>query len=154
MESIRFLKFSQLLDATNKRIKSLKTELAPQYGVKGVHAFWLCELYRHPEGLTASNLATETGIDRSMISREIAQLTRKGMVTVEGQGARHYNARIHLTDKGREVAEQVSALALAVQAQADEGITEEELLGFYRTFEKLQRNLDKISIGPDSHTPA
>ncbi len=148
MKQNRFLEFIRLVDVAQKSIKRIELRYAPQFGVKGVHIFWLHELMRHPEGLTSIELAAHRGIDRSLVSREIADLKEQGLVTVKEDTVGKYNARLVLTEKGVATAEHIGEVAMGIQQLSDSGVTEEELLVFYETFEKLTQNLRKISDTP------
>ena len=57
----------------------------------------------------------------------------------------NYNALITLTDKGMELAKNVSKKGMEVQSRVNQGISEEELIIFYSTLEKLQNNLKTLS---------
>lgn len=153
MEAVRFEKFTLLIDGIHKSINKIKFDTAPYLGVKSVHVFWIYQLSMHDEGLTAAEIAAVSMVDRSLVSREIAALEKGGYVAREDNGAkRSYNARITLTDKGRELAKRITDEAVGVQSKVDEGITEGELTEFYKTLEKLYRNFasltsDKLSDG-------
>lgn len=144
----RFYLFVLRINSISKYINKLKFDFAPQLGVKNVHIFWLYELYIHPEGLTASELASRAMISRSLISREIENLQENGYVEMQknSKGKRmNYNALITLTDKGMELAKNVSKKGMEVQSRVNQGISEEELIIFYSTLEKLQNNLKTLS---------
>ena len=146
MESVRFEKFTLLIDGIHKSINKIKFDTAPFLGVKSVHVFWLYELAKHPEGLTAAEIAAVSMIDRSLVSREIAALKRGGYVECEETGSkRNYNARITLTEDGKQLAEKITREAIEVQSKVDAGITDEELESFYLTLEKLYKNFASIS---------
>ncbi len=148
MESVRFEKFTLLIDGIHKSIGKIKFDTAPYLGIKSVHVFWIYELSLHPDGLTAAEIAAVSMVDRSLVSREIAALKKDGYVASEDTGKkRNYNARITLTDKGRELAAKIVAEATRVQSQVGEGITEEELGGFYSTLEKLYANFAALTQG-------
>lgn len=153
MEYDRFYRFCLLIDGVHKNINRLKVDLAPNLGVKSVHIFWIYELLLHPEGLTATELASRTMISRSLISREIEDLYREGYVEIHqtSRGKRkNYNARITLTEKGQGLAKSIANLGIRVQSMADIGITEEQLDAFYDTLEKISSNLEKVSQQFDS----
>lgn len=144
----RFYLFVLHIKNISKYIEKLKFEFAPQLGVKNVHIFWLYELYTHPEGLTASELASRAMISRSLISREIEDLLKKEyiqMQTDESGKPLSYNSHITLTEKGVALAKSISKKGLEVQSRVNEGISDEELVIFYGTLEKLERNLKRIS---------
>ena len=146
MESVRFEKFTLLIDGIHKSIGKIKFDTAPYLGVKSVHVFWIYELSLHPEGLTAAEIASVSMVDRSLVSREIAALLKGGYVQSEDTGKkRSYNSRITLTDKGRDLAARITSEATRVQSMVDDGISEEELAGFYATLEKLYSNFAKIT---------
>lgn len=144
----RFYLFVLRINSISKYINKLKFDFAPHLGVKNVHIFWLYELYIHPEGLTASELATRAMISRSLISREIENLLENGYIQLQMNSTRkriNYNANITLTEKGVELAKNISKKGLEVQARVNKGISDEELLIFYNTLEKLQNNLKELS---------
>ena len=139
MEAERFEKFTLLIDGIHKSIGRLKNTRVPELGIKSVHVFWLYKLSEHPDGLCAAEIAAASMIDRSLVSREISALRRDGYVTA-AKGRRYV-----LTDKGRALAENIRDIALDVQKNANSGITEEELMSFYKTLEKLHANFLDMS---------
>ena len=146
MESVRFEKFTLLIDGIHKSISKLKLDVAPTLGVKGVHLFWVYELSLHPEGLTATEIANVSRIDRSLVSREIEDLKADGYIVSDGGvGKRKYNEKFTLTDKGRELADEITEHVLEIQKSASEGISSGELASFYATLEKLYDNFNAIS---------
>ena len=92
MEAERFRRFVLLVDGAHKAVQKIKYNKACDFGVKGVHMLWVYELLCTPEGMTASELAAKSLIDRSLISREIEVLREKGYITSEEpKGKRNYN---------------------------------------------------------------
>jgi DNA-binding MarR family transcriptional regulator len=147
MELERFGKFTLLIDGIYKNIHKIKLDRAPYLGVKSVHVFWIYLLRKHPDGLTATELASRSEIDRSLVSRELQKLCADGYImSMGGTGKRkNYNSRLVLTEKGIELAEYIRQEAMAVQARADDGITEEELEFFYTVLEKLHNNFVEMT---------
>jgi DNA-binding MarR family transcriptional regulator len=146
LESVRFEKFTLLIDGIHKCINKIKIDTAPYLGVKSVHVFWIYELDRHPDGLTSAEIAAVSMIDRSLVSREIAALEKGGYVVREDTGGkRSYNARITLTEKGRELAKTITREVIEVQNSVNVGISGEELESFYATLEKLYTNFSALS---------
>lgn len=147
MELERFGKFTLLIDGIYKNIHKIKLDTAPYLGVKSVHVFWVYLLNKHPDGLTATELAARSEIDRSLVSRELQKLFADGYImSVGGTGKRrNYNSRLVLTEKGKELAECILREALEVQSRADDGITDEELEIFYSVLERLYCNFVKVT---------
>ena len=146
LESVRFEKFTLLIDGIHKSISKIKFDTAPDLGVKSVHVFWVYELLLHPEGLTAAEIAAVSMVDRSLVSREIETLKRSGYVRAEENGKkRSYNSRYTLTESGVLLAERIKDEALRIQSAASAGISEEELESFYLTLEKLYGNFAALT---------
>lgn len=142
----RFETFILFIDAIHKSINKLKTDIAPQSPIKSVHTMWLYELLRNPEGLTATEIASKTMIDRSLVSREISALMREGLVnSASTDKKRNYNSPITLTEKGRELAEHIATAALKIQNAVSANIDKDELSVFYTVLERIYNNIDDIS---------
>ena len=147
----RFETFILLIDAVHKSINKIKTDILPDSSVKGVHTLWLYELLQNPNGLTATEIANKTMIDRSLVSREIRALMKEGIVasnTLEGK--RSYNSVIVLTEKGRECAKKIASAALEVQEAVSRDVSKEELAVFYSVLERLYKNIDIIADKSDT----
>ena len=139
----RFETFVILIDSVHKCISKIKQELSSCTSVKSVHTLWLYELYKHDGGLTASELAEKSNIDRSLVSREIRELTHEGYINIEPcAGKRGYNSRITLSDKGIEIARKIADTAYEIQNVVSDGIDYDTLSLFYSTLEKLCINLE------------
>ena len=137
--------FVILIDSVHKCISKIKQDISIDPSIKSVHTLWLYELLKYKDGLTASELAEKSNIDRSLVSREIRTLARGGYVTVDpAPGKRVYNARIVLTELGTVTAEQIAEAALEIQQAAGANIAISELASFYATLEKFSENLGKI----------
>lgn len=143
MENNRFEKFTLLIDGIHKSIHKIKVDEARRLGVKGVHVFWVFELYSHPGGLTATELASVSRIDRSLVSREIEALKSDGYIAApERARPRKYNERLALTDKGRALAESIVEKVDGIQKSVSRGITPEEMTVFYSVLERLYDNFN------------
>ena len=142
----RFESFILFIDAIHKSINKLKTDIAPQSPIKSVHTMWLYELLRNPEGLTSTEIASKTMIDRSLVSREISTLMREGLVKSDTEDRkRSYNSRITLTEKGKELAEHIASAALKIQNAVSHNVDKDELSVFYSVLERIYNNIDDIS---------
>jgi len=153
VEKLRYEKFTLYIDGIHKAMNRIKLDVAPRLGVKGVHVFWIYKLLEHPEGLTAAEIAAVSMIDKSLVSREIAALKRDGYIFSDIQDGkkRSYNARFSLTEKGVELANRIITEVVRVQRAADSEVSEEELLAFYSTLEKIHKNITTLasSVKPD-----
>ena len=145
MEQERVMRFAHLIDGVHKRIQKIRTDYAATFGVKGVHIFWVYELLSHPEGLSATELAASSKIDRSLISREISALEARGFITAEKQsGKRTYNSKLILTESGIAAAKKIKNIAMDFQDGANKGVDSDDLATFYTVLEKLYNNLENM----------
>ena len=139
MNNRGYERFILLIDGIQKSIKKIKLEVAPSLGIKSVHVFWLRHIAECPDGITAAELAAANGVDRSLISREIEDLERRGYVKLYTDGRRYV-----ITEEGRAAAEAVSQHATEVQKAVNKGIDESELESFYATLETLSNNFKEL----------
>jgi DNA-binding MarR family transcriptional regulator len=147
----RFESFILLIDAIHKSINKIKTDIVPGSSIKSVHTMWLYELLRNPEGLTATEIANKTMIDKSLVSREIRALMKDGFVKSSlRDGKKSYNSVISLTEKGKALAEQIAVSALAVQETVSNDVGMDELSVFYSVLERLYKNIISIADKADA----
>ena len=144
MKQERYNEFTLLIEGTHKLIQKIKVDKAKEFGIKGVHVFWLCRLLAQPDGMTSAELAAQRMIDRSLVSREIDELLEKGYVQIDKKSLgkrRSYNSIITLTPEGEKIAKKISDIAIDIQSEANKGIREAELVAFYRTLSNIYNNL-------------
>ncbi len=142
----RFETFVLLIDSVHKAISKIKQKICVDSKIKSVHTLWLYVLHKHKDGLTATELADKTNIDRSLVSREIRELYEGGYVHLEfPKGKRVYNARITLTERGTQVADSISETALEIQRTVSHNIQKDELETFYNTLYKIADALEGIT---------
>ena len=149
MEECRFEKFILAVEGIHKAVQKIKLSEAPKFGLKGVHLFWLCELERSKEGMTACELAEKSHVNRSLVSREIETLSKNQYISISPSGKSGYNAKIVLTEKGRETAQRIGAVALSFQNRTSSDISEAELVSFYNTLDKILFNLSQLAAEED-----
>ena len=135
----RYAKFIILIEGIQKSIQKLKLAKAKSLGIKSVHIFWLSHLLYTTRGLTASELARGSMVDRSLVSREIEELISRGLVVVSG------GRRYVLTEEGRRLAAEIGEMVEAVQSEVNLGIDDGELDMFYSTLEKMYENFTTVT---------
>ena len=142
----RFETFILLIDSIHKGINRVKLDVVQDASVKSVHTLWLYELLKHPDGLTATELAAKSKIDRSLVSREIRALLKSGYISIaEQSGKRSYNERLALTESGIRLAERIAESALLVQQRVSSDISDSELSVFYSVLERISESLTETN---------
>ena len=116
-----------------------------RFDLKGTYAVYLSAMYRHPEGITAARLSELCCRDKADVSRALASMEAKGMITKLSANNNTYRAAIKLTDKGMQAAEYVLEKGNLAVEMASAGYTPEERKIFYNTLETIAVNLKYMS---------
>lgn len=137
MEKI-FENFTVNILKLNKLVNKIKQFEMEEYGLKAIHVMCGYYLYENPNGLTASELAKLAIEDKGAISRALAVMREKELVSYD---AHTYNSSIMLTEQGKRFAEEMllKAESAVVAGCADQ--TEEERRIFYKTLSDIVGNL-------------
>lgn len=125
-------------------IQKLERSEMGKLGLRGPQAQCMLVLNRYPEGLTAAQLCEFCEKDKSAISRILAELEAEGMATRESRNGKRYRARVRLTPRGTQVAQQVSEKARTVVEQAGQGLTDQQREVFYPVLAMLSENINRI----------
>ncbi|MEN7341512.1 MAG: MarR family transcriptional regulator [Pseudomonadota bacterium] len=78
-------------------------------------------------GMSAAEAAESTLMDKVAVSRAVSKLLKSERITREFADQDKRRSILNLSDKGREVYEQVAPLALKLEADLLQGFTEEEI---------------------------
>ena len=142
MNKDRFIKFSALLNSAEKSISRMKHKRMGIYGLDNAHTLCVCVLSEAEEGLTKTELANLCGVDKAQISRVVTALQRKNFVETE-PGNRAYKQKYTLTEEGKKVSAEISALILEINSYVSDNIPKEHIDNFYSTFSTICENLKK-----------
>ncbi len=142
----RFETFITTMNQVNRGIQVIKNREMEAYGLKGTHVMCLYQLKQHPEGLTAKELATLCDEDKAAISRALAIIESKGLISfIDSEGKKRYRTMITLTDEGSKVCTQISQKIGELWKVYSEGISDEEREVFYRVFAIIADNLQTVT---------
>ncbi len=139
----RFEQFSFIISGIYRYIQKIERDEMIKHGYRGAFAQYLATLNRFEDGLTAAQLCEICDKDKAAVSRIITEMEEKGLA--EREEKNKYRAKIHLTEKGKEIAEFVSERArIAVEAVSGELLTEENRESFYIILDSVFHNLAKL----------
>ena len=141
----RFERFSLAISEISRYWHKLTAEEMEKYGLKGTHSVYLLTMYRCPEGVTAPQLGELCGKDKADVSRMMAIMEEKGLVTKECIYQNRYGGIFKLTQAGVEAAQQVQLRASLAVEIAGGDLTEENRAVFYDALESITANLRKLS---------
>ena len=107
----RFEKFTFAISELSRYWHKIASDEMTAYGLKGPYAVYLVTMQRHPDGITAARLCELCEKNKADVSRAMADLEDKGMICRKTDGGNLYRALLVLTDKGKEAATHIKALA-------------------------------------------
>ena len=134
----RFQSFVGGISSCYKYIQHIKSMEMAEFGLKGAHVMCLFFLNQHPQGLTAASLCQLCAEDKAAISRTIASLQKDGFIAACDK---KYRALLQLTEKGRQVAGQVTQIIEQWVDFGGSGLSDEDRATFYRVLDTISTNL-------------
>ncbi len=141
----RFQLFTVLVARAGRCVRKLKDAEMQEFSLKGTHVS--CLYYLHAMGaLTAKELSEICGEDKANLSRAVEYLEREGYI-LPSTAQKRYKTPLCLTEKGRQVGRRIDEKIEGILLAASEGLSDEERACFYRSFERIDRNLEKICEG-------
>lgn len=144
MGETRFEDFVGIISALNKEIQRIKTAEAKRLGFRGSDVMCLYYLVKHPDGLTASELARIVDVSRAAMSRTIAHLAEDGFVEVgdaDDEDASRYRAPVRLTEKGHEAARPLDDIIHRVLDEAGGELAMRQRLQMYDSLNHILERL-------------
>lgn len=139
----RFERFTVLINKISRNIRKLKIQEMAEYNLRSAHVSCLYYLYSE-NNITATELCERCAEDKATISRAVDYLETNGFLTCESQSAKRYKAPLVLTNKGYEVGKKISDKISGILRETGTGITEEEMVAFYRSLSIISDNLENI----------
>ncbi len=140
----RFEHFNASIYGIYRDILKIERAAMVKHGLKGSYALYLTAISRHPEGLTATQLCDVCDKDKAAISRVIVELEQKGLVMRAAHNSTYYRARLKLTPKGQEIADEIAHLAQIAVNKATQGMSEEHRRIMYECLGLIATNLRAI----------
>ncbi|MDO5519424.1 MAG: MarR family transcriptional regulator [bacterium] len=140
----RFETFVTRMNQINRSIQVIKNNEMEAYGLKGSQVMCLYQLKQHEQGVTSKELAILCGEDKAAISRTLAKLESKGLVSfVDMEGKKRYRTIIILTEEGITICDKINQKISQVVESSGEGFSEEEREVFYRVLGVIADNLER-----------
>ena len=110
-----------------------------------LHGWILRYLYEHQDAeIYQKDIEKYFGICRSGVTNIIQALEKKGLVCRASVESDARLKKVMLTESGRESHEKLGEIFKRMDAELEEGITEEELQAFLRVTHKVHLNLRKM----------
>lgn len=141
----RYEQFLVSITSINRYIQKIERDEMIKYGYKGAYAQYLAVLNRHPYGLTSAQLSEICDRDKAAVSRMVAEMEEKGLVTRACNKENLYRAQLLLTEEGRRAAGFVCRQAQRVVEAGGRGMSDEERRRIYDEMALIAANLEMIS---------
>lgn len=139
----RFEQFSSSISAIYRDIQKIEKDEMDRRGFKGSFAQYLVTMRRYPEGLTATEVCELCDRDKAAVSRVMAEMEEKGLVTRSNGNS--YRAKLTLTELGYETASFVAHRAQVAVHEAGKGLSDEDRKAFYAALALIASNLQTLS---------
>lgn len=140
----RFVLFTTSISGIYHHIQKIERMEMEKYGLKGPHAQCLLAMSRYPEGITAARLCEACDKDKAAISRMVAELEEKKMITRVSTGGGRYRAQLQLTELGKAAAGHVEQRARLAVEEAGTGMSEDQRAVMYEALGLIAGNLKTI----------
>ena len=92
----RYEQFAALISGIERGIQRIERDEMEKLGYKGAYAQYLAALRRYEGGVTAAQLCEICDRDKAAVSRVVAELEQKSLVSRESGAS--YRAALRLTD--------------------------------------------------------
>lgn len=89
------------------------------------------------EGLTATEVANRTLMDKPAVSRATSSLLERGLISRKSDSSDRRKAALRLTRKGREIYDSILPRALAYEKELISGLTPEDAETLHRLLTRL-----------------
>ena len=139
-----FETFTLLINRISRNIRKIENREMAEYNLRSPHISCLYHLYLS-DGLTATDLCERCEEDKATVSRSLEYLENGGYLVCESKRAKRYKSPLRLTEKGKEVAKNISDKISYFLEQLSTELTEDERLELYRSLSLISKGLDKIA---------
>lgn len=141
----RFEHFSSSISCIYRYIQKIERVEMEKYGLKGPYAQCLLAMRRYPEGITAARLCEVCDKDKAAVSRMVAELEEKGLISRSDGGVR-YRMQLKLTRLGEEAADHVEQRAKLAVEEAGAGLSDRQRTTLYTVLDLIADNLQQICV--------
>lgn len=138
----KFLPY-RLSVVTNRISGALSRHYADRFGIGIPEWRVIANLGRHP-GITANDLVERAAMDKVTVSRAVAALEGKGLLTRERDAGDKRKSRLTLSAKGLGVYAEIAPLALGFERDLLTALTADEAAQLDRIIDKLNGKMDSL----------
>jgi DNA-binding MarR family transcriptional regulator len=135
----------ELLDEVMRFVRLLKASAASPAGLDRASLLLLLPLQDGPKRVR--DLADAKGVDQSTVSRQVAQLVKVGLVRRDPDLADRRASLLVLTDRGRDVCQEMVQARRQAVADALEGWADDRIAEFAQLFAEFNTAVERQAAG-------
>ena len=139
----RFQKFTVLISNIARNIRRIKTGEMDDFNLKSTHVSCLYYIYK-AGAMTSKELCDACQEDKAAVSRSVEYLETQGYISCNSNLEKRYKSPFILTDKGIDVASEISKKIDNILDKASEGLAIEHREILYNSLELINNNLNQI----------
>ncbi len=139
----RYYRFTLLLHNLIKSIRKIEENESSKYSIKREHATIIHCLYSFGP-LRSKDLGEYVLMDKGQLSRCNQYLEKEGYISGLSDGLRKYNAKIFLTEKGKEVGKSLDEKINEVLKNSSNGLSDIDRENMYKYLEEVSNNLSEL----------
>jgi MarR family transcriptional regulator for hemolysin len=110
----------------------------------------LLQLSRHGDGVAQKTLAERVGIEGPTLVRLLDRMTEDGWLERRESEADRRCKTVHMTDKARDVIEEIRKVATALRTELLAGTKPEELETMLRILQQIKEKADRLHGGGEN----
>lgn len=142
----RFKEFTLLLSQIGRVINKIKNEEMKRYGLKGTQVNCIYYIYGSKTEISAKDICLLCEEDKGAVSRTLKKLEIQGFIVCKkDENKKKYNSTLKLTKKGEEIGKIINSKINEYINYDESYISNQELNEFYKTFNKIYKNLKEMS---------
>ncbi|PON12245.1 MarR family transcriptional regulator [Candidatus Entotheonella serta] len=130
-----------LLDVATRRLTKFYNRRLRDFGITYNHFFILLCLWER-EGMNVKEMAEQLCLDSSSLTGHLDRMERAGLVERQADPNDRRAIRIVLTDKGRDLQEQVTPIGNALGEMLQEGVPQEQVMALAAALRHISNRLE------------
>lgn len=137
----KFEQFTSSIMEIARSMQRIKDNEMKKLGLRASHTLCLYYLGTHKDGLTSRELTNYCKEDKAAISRALADLVKKKLVSSLAQGEKVYRIKHVLTKKGQKIYSELNKSIENILTKCGKGLSKEQIITFYECLNDILNNL-------------
>lgn len=132
-------RFSKYASIITRQCKSYYESNLKEFGIGNSQQFFLIMIYKKP-GMSLADVASESGFDKSTITRSVKKLQQLGYIKLEDDENDGRAFRLYITDKGIPVIKRINETKEQINRRLVTGLSDDEIATITELIIKIADN--------------